>query len=344
MNSPYSSRKVLITGGTGSIGSSLVRELAQQGADVHVVSRDEHKQYMLAMALGERVSVRYHLGDVRDEDRMNELATGMDTILHCAAYKHVHLCERNVREAHKTNVNGTANIIAAAKQNDVESVLLVSSDKAANPGNAMGTTKLMAEHSIRGACDSGDTRFAAVRFGNVLGSRGSVIPTLLWQMRHNRPVTVTNPAMTRFFLPLADATVKLLDIATQMQSGALYVLKMPAATTGDLVDVCTEELAPLCDINPSDVKVRTIGMREGEKMHEQLLTDEELTGVKECRDMFVLPHPSMRWNTAAVSPELVRSETTTRLTKEELRPLVREAAALCMEKNYDTAYPVLTAA
>lgn len=334
------SRNVLITGGTGSIGSSLVRELIQQDADVHVVSRDEHKQYMHGLSLGNNASVTYHLGDVRDAERMNELAKGMDTILHCAAYKHVHICEHNVREAHKTNVGGTANIIAAAKRNDVGSVLLISSDKAANPSSAMGTTKLMAEHTIRSACDSGSTHFAAVRFGNVLGSRGSVIPTLLWQMRHGKPLTVTNPAMTRFFLPLPDATEKLLRIASSLEDGALYVLKMPAATLGDLVEVCIEELAPLCDANPKDIEVRLTGMREGEKLHEQLLTDEELTGAKEYEDMFLLPHPSTRWHATSIAPDLVHSHTTTQLTKEELRPLVREAATEFLHEDKTKLFTV----
>lgn len=326
MSSFYANRTVLVTGGTGSIGSSLVRQLLHDNANVRIVSRDEHKQYMLQMRLGNVPNIEYCLGDVRDEQRMKEVSVGIDTILHCAAYKHVHLCEHNVREAYKTNVDGTCNIIAAARHNDVESVLLISSDKAAEPNNAMGTSKLMAEHHIRNAAEECDTRLSAVRFGNVLGSRGSVIPTFLWQLQHQKPLTVTDPAMTRFFLPLPDATSQLLRIAEHMQSGALYVLKMPAASLGDLVDVCIEELAPLCGVDPATVEKRIIGKREGEKLHERLMTNEEASSAKEHENTYVLPPMSMRWNDNSIPVDRICSDTTTRMTKEELRPLVRGSA------------------
>jgi FlaA1/EpsC-like NDP-sugar epimerase len=248
MNNFFESKVILVTGGTGSIGSEIVHQLLKMSPRVvRIFSRDEYKQFCIQQELGNRSDVRYLLGDVREGSRLLRAAEGVDIIFHCAAYKHVPFCEYNPFEAVKTNVIGTQNVIEAALAQGVRKVLLISTDKAASPLNVMGATKLLAERlmsSTMHSIGSHNTILASVRFGNVLGSRGSVIPLFRDQIAKGGPLTITHPEMTRFFMSIPQAVKLVFSAAELMKGGELFILKMPAARVGDIADVLIEVLAP----------------------------------------------------------------------------------------------------
>jgi FlaA1/EpsC-like NDP-sugar epimerase len=293
----FRGKSVLVTGATGSIGSEVVRQLLGQGPEtVRLFSRDEHKQYLLQQEIGDRPKhdVRYLLGDVRDEKRLLRALEGMDYVFHCAAYKHVPFCEYNSFEAVKTNVLGTQNLIEAAIAQGVGRVLLVSTDKAASPSSVMGATKLLAEKLMTSAmymAGSRPIRFASVRFGNVLASRGSVLPLFCRQIRRGGPVTITHPDMVRFFMSIPQAVKLTFDAMERMEGGELFILKMPVVKLGDLVDVLIEELAPRFGKEPASIGRTVIGARPGEKMEEILMTEEEAQYATEEESMFVVRSP-----------------------------------------------------
>jgi UDP-N-acetylglucosamine 4,6-dehydratase/5-epimerase len=292
MSTFFNGKTILVTGATGSIGSEIVRQLIQRKPKtVRIFSRDEHKQFLMREKIGDPDEIRYFLGDVRDPARLLRAMEGVDYVFHCAAYKHVPFCEYNSFEAVKTNVIGTENVIEAAHQQGVKRVLFVSTDKAASPSNVMGATKLLAERLMISAMYSRgqhDIIFSSVRFGNVLGSRGSMIPLFCRQIRDNEPVTVTDPEMTRFIMSIPEAVHLTFSAMELMQGGELFILKMPVVKLHDLVEVLVEEVAPLYGKDPSTVRRRIIGIRPGEKMQEILMTSEEAQYAMEGNKMFVV--------------------------------------------------------
>ncbi|MDD5041851.1 MAG: polysaccharide biosynthesis protein [Candidatus Peribacteraceae bacterium] len=293
----FKDKTILVTGGTGSIGSEVVRQLlVLRPKAIRVFSRDEHKQYLFGQELGPDAQpvVRYLLGDIRDYPRLVRALEGVDFVFHCAAYKHVPFCEYNSFEAVKTNVIGTQNLVDAAITQGVSRVLLISTDKAASPSNVMGATKLLAEKMMTSAMNfAGDRpiRFASVRFGNVLASRGSVLPLFCRQIEHGGPVTVTNPDMIRFFMSIPQAVSLLFRAMVRMDGGELFILKMPVLRLGDMIDILIEELAPRFGHAPAVIKRQIIGARPGEKTEEILMTTEESQYAIEENDMFVVRPP-----------------------------------------------------
>lgn len=330
----FHGKRILVTGATGSIGSEIVAQLLADGpAVVRLFSRDEHKQFQMQHRTGEDARLRYLLGDVRDLPRLTSALEGIDLVFHCAAYKHVPFCEYNSFEAVKTNVVGTQNVIEAALHQNVERVLLVSTDKAASPGSVMGATKLLAEKLVTSAMQSKGnhrTLFSSVRFGNVIGSRGSVIPTFVSQIRAGGPVTITDPEMTRFFLSIPKAVDLTFRAMQQMQNGELFILKMPVMRLGDLVDVLIEEVAKRENIDPKKIQKRITGSRPGERMHESLMTREEGLYATETDDMFIVqsplrgpgePEADLRTNTEARE---YSSQGQKMLSQNEIRTLICE--------------------
>ncbi len=273
------------------MGREIVRQLLERRPEVvRIYSRDETKQHRMELDLGPRRDVRYLIGDVRDLDRLRLAMEGIDLVFHCAALKHVKACEYNPFEAVKTNIIGTQNVVLASLEHRVQKMILTSSDKAVNPTNAMGVSKLMAERLVcaaNGFRGPRSTVFAAVRFGNVVGSRGSVLPLFIEQIRTGKPLTVTNPAMTRFVMSLRQAVRLVLKAAVLARGGEVFTLKMPSVRIGDLAEVLVELFG-----NGHRPKIRKVGRKPGEKMHEELLTAEEVSRSEMLEDMFVT-YPSV---------------------------------------------------
>jgi len=264
---------VLITGGTGSFGHKMTeRLLAQDVGRVIVFSRDEAKQHEMRIAFGDE-RLDFMVGDIRETRGIERAMAGVDHVFHAAALKQVPSCEFFPMEAVMTNVIGSANVIQAAQDKGVRSVVCLSTDKAVMPVNAMGMTKALmekvAQASIRGANVESETVVCTVRYGNVMYSRGSVIPLFVQQIRQGLPLTITDPEMTRFLLPLSVA-VELVDYAFEHgESGNTFVRKAPAATIGDLATAVQRMFGV-------DEEINVIGVRHGEKLYETLASREEL--------------------------------------------------------------------
>jgi FlaA1/EpsC-like NDP-sugar epimerase len=295
MNNFFKDRTVLVTGGSGSFGKVIVRRLLQLGPRVvRIFSRDESKHFEMRRDFGERADVRFLVGDVRDKERLLRAMEDVEIVYHAAGLKHVVSCEYNPFEAVKTNIIGTQNVIDAAMEARAQKVIFTSTDKAVNPCNTMGATKLMAEKLMTAANQrrgSRETVFATVRFGNVLGPRGSVVPHFQHQLRTRRRITVTNPDMTRYVMNEANAVDLVLRATELAQGGEIFILKMPAIRVGDLAEVMVETYAAAHDIPREHIEVETIGALPGEKIYEELMTAQEQTRALELPDMFVVKPP-----------------------------------------------------
>lgn len=290
MKKLFKGKKILVTGGTGTVGQMLVREILRHDpAVVRVFSRDESKQYDMQKEMPDVQNLRFFIGDVRDKDRLIHAAEEVDIIYHTAAMKHVIACEYNPFEALKTNLEGSRNVIEAALECGVGRVILTSTDKATNPCNTMGVSKLFAERLFTAANyykGKHATRLSSVRFGNILASRGSVVPLFKKQIEQGGPVTVTDPEMTRFFITPRQALDFVFNATKLAQGGEIFILKMPVVRVSDLVNVMTEIFCPVkCK---GKIKTRIIGPQPGEKVYEELMTEEESTRAVELPDMFVL--------------------------------------------------------
>jgi UDP-N-acetylglucosamine 4,6-dehydratase len=278
---------VLVTGGTGSFGKKFTEIMLGEFKPRKLVifSRDELKQHEMRTGGFDYPSLRYFIGDVRDGERLRRAMTGIDIVVHAAALKQVPACEYNPIEAVLTNVMGARNVIEAALDMGVKKVMAISSDKAVNPVNLYGATKLVAEKLfVQGNAYSGtsETRFSCVRYGNVVGSRGSVIPLFLGQ-RNNGKVTITDERMTRFWLTLEQGVRFVIRCIEQMHGGEVFVPKIPSMNIMDLV----KAVAPNCE-------VENIGVRPGEKLHEILISEDEVRQTLELDDMFVIK-PAHPW-------------------------------------------------
>jgi UDP-N-acetylglucosamine 4,6-dehydratase len=280
---------ILITGGTGSFGKEFIRNILRTSRPRRVIvySRDEWKQSeMQADPEFQDKSVRFFLGDVRDKDRLCLAMRDVDYVIHAAALKQVPAAEYNPHEFIKTNVNGATNIVEAAIEGKVKRVVALSTDKAVNPVNLYGATKLCSDKVFIAAnsyAGVGGTTFSVVRYGNVVGSRGSVIP-LFQKQRESGSITITNPDMTRFLITLQQGVDFVLSSLKNMVGGELFVPKIPACTVSDLANV----LAPDCEKN-------IIGLRPGEKMHEILIPSDEARNVLEFDDHFVIQPVQAFW-------------------------------------------------
>lgn len=285
MMSVWDNSVVLITGATGSFGKALTATLLRERSPKKIIlfSRDELKQHEMRLSGFSDPRLRFFIGDVRDAERLRRAMNGVDIVVHAAAMKQVPTCEYNPIEAVLTNVMGARNVIEAALDCGVPRVLALSTDKAVNPVNLYGATKLVAEklfvhaNAYRG---DGPTRFSCVRYGNVVGSRGSVIP-LFRSQRETGKVSVTDPRMTRFWLTLERAVRLVIDCVQQMYGGEVFVPKIPSMRLLDLA----QAIAPDCHVS-------VVGIRPGEKLHEVLITEDESRYAVEHRDMFVIEPPA----------------------------------------------------
>jgi len=284
----WSDKVVLVTGGTGSFGKKFIEIMLKehQPGKIIVYSRDELKQHEMRAGGYDHPALRYFIGDVRDKERLVRAFHGVDFVVHAAALKQVPACEYNPMEAIKTNILGSGNVIDAALDAGVKKVLALSTDKAVNPVNLYGATKLAAEKLIvqSNAYAAGTaTRFSCVRYGNVVGSRGSVVPVFL-QQRQNGKITITDERMTRFWISLDQGVRFVIRCIEQMHGGEVFVPKIPSMKVVDLA----RAVAPQADI-------QVIGIRPGEKLHEVLINDDEARTTIEMADMFVVQPPLGFW-------------------------------------------------
>jgi UDP-glucose 4-epimerase len=274
---------VLVTGGTGSFGRTMVKHLLRKGCrEIRILSRDEWKQEDMRIQLADP-RLRFHIGDVRRRDSVDNAMHGVDLVFHAAALKQVPSCEFFPLEAVRTNILGSANVIESAVQNYVECVVCLGTDKAVYPVNAMGLTKAVMEKVVQAAArrlaGASETRVCSVRYGNVMYSRGSVIPLFVRQCKQKQPITVTEPAMTRFMMPL-DESVALVEFAFEhAQQGDVFIKKATASTIATLVQA-------IQNLFESHGPVRRIGMRHGEKLHETLASAEELRRATDMGDYY----------------------------------------------------------
>jgi FlaA1/EpsC-like NDP-sugar epimerase len=287
----YKNKRILITGAAGTIGKELVKQLHSFGpGELRLMDNNETEMFFLLEEYKNN-NVFCFLGDVRDRDKVEKLAKGIDIIIHSAAFKHVILSEYNPFDVVQTNIIGVENVIRAARTHDVNHVLFTSSDKAVNPTNVMGTSKLMGERLITSAntMKSGiRTIFSSTRFGNVLGSRGSVVPVFMNQIRKGGPVTITDKHMTRFIMTTEEAAKLVLKSVTISKGGEVFVTKMPVIRIPDLADVMIEILAPQYGHKAEDIRKIEIGAKPGEKLYEELMSEEEIHRSLELKDMFVI--------------------------------------------------------
>lgn len=280
----FEGKHVLVTGACGTIGSELVRQLADTGARrIVCLDNNESDLFFLQQRYGGNPAVECYLADIRDLEALKLRMQGVAVVLHAAALKHVGLCEDSPTQAVRTNIDGTQNVIDAALHADVERVLFTSSDKAVNPTNVMGTTKLMGERLMTAAAmtDSG-TVFASTRFGNVLGSRGSVIPLFRKQIEGGGPVTLTDRRMTRFIMSLEEAAELVLRSVWLARGGEVFVTKMPVARIEDIA------LHMISEYGGGSVELKEIGAKPGEKMYEELMNEEEVRRTYEVENFFVV--------------------------------------------------------
>jgi FlaA1/EpsC-like NDP-sugar epimerase len=255
------------------------------------LDNNESDLFFLEQQFCGHAQASFFLADVRDRDKLCKKMRGVNAVFHTAAFKHVVFCERSPFEAVQTNVYGVQNIIYAALENNVERVIFTSSDKAVNPTNVMGTSKLMGERLMTAANSQPNADgpiFASTRFGNVLGSRGSVIPIFREQIRKGGPVTVTDPQMTRFIMSIEKAVNLVIDSARLCCGGEVFVTKMPVIRILDLAEVMIEELAPRFGYTAPDIEIKITGVKPGEKMYEELLNLEETRRTWELVDYFVI--------------------------------------------------------
>lgn len=284
----WNDKSILVTGGTGSFGKKFIKLMLEEyhPAKVIVFSRDELKQHEMRVAGYDHPNLRYFIGDIRDLPRLKRAFEGVDIVVHAAALKQVPACEYNPMEAIKTNILGSSNVVDAALDSGVKIVMALSTDKAVNPVNLYGATKLAAEKLLiqsNAYAGNKETRISCVRYGNVVGSRGSVVPVFLKQ-RSSGKLTITDERMTRFWISLEQGVRFVSRCIEQMHGGEVFVPKIPSMTVSDLA----KAIAP-------DATLNVIGIRSGEKLHEVLISEDESRTTVELDDMFVVEPADAFW-------------------------------------------------
>jgi len=337
----FQNKRVAVTGACGTVGSELLRQLLEEGfdpAEVVALDNNESALFFLEQRFLNYKNVHFSLADIRDRDKLCRKFENIDVVFHAAAYKHVILCERSPFEAVQTNINGVQNVIYAACENKVEKVIFTSTDKAVNPTSVMGTSKLMGERLMTAANSNIQGKgpvFTSTRFGNVLGSRGSVIPIFHQQIKKGGPVTLTDPEMTRFIMSIQEAVRLVIDSASLARGGEVFITKMPVIRINDLAQVMIEELAPIYGLSPQDIEIVTIGAKPGEKMYEELMSMEETRRAVELPRYFaVLPaFRGIYRNIAYDYPEIVSESVEDPYVSSSQPPLSHEGLRGFLKKN-----------
>lgn len=325
----FKGKVVLVTGGTGSIGSEIVREVLKYPVkQVRILSRDEYKQFILQQEFHHlpHGRVSFLIGDIRDRKRVALAMENVDLVYSAAAMKHVSLCENNPFEAVKTNVLGIQNLVEEARLNNVKKFTHISTDKAAQPVNVMGATKLLSEKIVTSAENykgNHKTIFSVVRFGNVFGSRGSVVPIFTEQIKKGGPVTLTDENMTRFMMRIPEAAGLVLKASYLSRGGELFILKMPVLKIKDLAEAMIEVLAPKFNYKKEDIKIKIIGKKNGEKIYELLMIDEEPNKIFENHKMYCLAKKEIN-GFKKTKTRYCRSDESELLSREQLKKILED--------------------
>ncbi|MFH1539124.1 MAG: SDR family NAD(P)-dependent oxidoreductase [bacterium] len=340
----FSGKSILVTGGTGSIGREIVRQLLQYDPEkIGIFGRNEYSLYLMTQRFREdQDKLKFFIGDVRDKERLEFAVKDMDFVFHAAALKHVPMCEFNPFEAVKTNVVGTQNLIEACLGDiGVGKVILISTDKAVEAINVMGATKLLAEHLFSAANSlrrEGDPVFSSVRFGNVLGSKGSVIPTFINQLVNENVITITEPQMTRFFMSTRQAVSLVFKACGMVRGGEVFILKMPVMRVVDIAEILIEEYNRLN--GGVNVSIEHIGIRPGEKICEELVASAEVRFLRDMEDMFILDRNEA--HDGKVPPQYI-SSTQEPISKDELHEILLNEGIIDLLKYLHAVRSIKTA-
>jgi FlaA1/EpsC-like NDP-sugar epimerase len=345
----FENKRVLVTGACGTVGSSLVRHLLEdyQVGGLIGLDNNESELFFLSQRYETYPHAHFFLADVRDKTKLETQFKGVDIVFHAAALKHVILCEKSPFEAVQTNILGVKNVIEASRKRNVGKVIFTSSDKAVNPTNVMGTSKLMGERLMTAANSKQDGAgpvFSSTRFGNVLGSRGSVIPIFRQQIKAGGPVTLTDPEMTRFIMSIDEATRLVVDSAVLALGGEVFVTKMPVIRIQDLATVMIAELAPRYGYRPENIEIKVIGYKAGEKLYEELMNHEETRRTLEL-DLYFAVLPAFKaiyHNISYEYPNVISDNIENPYNSANEKPLSREQLKhflienkLLLEQNFD---------
>jgi FlaA1/EpsC-like NDP-sugar epimerase len=325
LESEFTGKEILITGGTGSIGMGLIKQLVKyKPRAIRIFTNDENSVFEAKRTIGDNPIFTFMVGDIRDRDRLNLAIRNVDIVFHTAAMKHIDICEQNPFDAVKTNVIGTSNILEASLIENISKFILISTDKATNPTSTLGASKLLAERLTLNASSyrgTGKTLFSIVRFGNVIGSRGSVFQIFLQQIRNRNPLTVTDARMTRFIMSISEAASMILKVTNIARDGEIFILKMPSIRIEDLaknmVQVCGSRFFNGKNLPP----IKISRSRERERFHEFLITHEEIPYCHEVNGMYKI---SKERNKKIIPFEQFSSETAPRISQEKLTKIINE--------------------
>ncbi len=334
----FKNKVLMITGGTGSFGNAVLKRfLSDNVREIRIFSRDEKKQEDMRIAFN-NPKLKFYIGDVREYESVSQAMKGVDYVFHAAALKQVPSCEFYPMEAVRTNVIGTENVLNAATANNISRVVVLSTDKAVYPINSMGISKAMAEKLMVAKARSqrpGETVFCATRYGNVMASRGSVIPLFVSQLKEGKSVTVTDPNMTRFLMSLEDSVDLVLYAFKHGKQGDIFVQKAPASTVADLAQAIKEMF-------DNDEPVRVIGTRHGEKLYESLISREEMVKAEDMKGYYRIPADNRDLNYAQYFSEGEKkishqedytSHNTERLNVEQVKKLLLKLEYIKEELN-----------
>jgi len=337
----FKDKTIFITGAAGTVGKELTKQLLKyKPSEIRLLDNNETEIFFLMEKYKNLPSVKCFLADIRDKDRLKRITKGVDIIFHTAAFKHVILSEHHPFDVIQTNILASQNIIEAALEANVEKVIFTSSDKAVNPTNVMGASKLMCEKLITAANTltyGNKTIFASVRFGNVIGSRGSVVPVFIKQIKAGGPVTITDKRMTRFIMTIEEAANLVLKTSLLAKGGEVFITKMPVMRIMDLAEVMIDILAPKYGYTKEAIEIEEIGAKPGEKLYEELMTEEETRRTFELKDMFVtLPAFRDVYNIEYTYPDIVREKVDKAYISANESPLIKEEL-----KNYLIKHKIL---
>jgi len=321
----FKNKTILISGGTGSIGLGIIKQLIHcKPKLIKILTNDENSIFETRRTIGENPLFKYMVGDVRDKERLQLAIRNVDIVFHAAAMKHIDICDQNPFDAVKTNVIGTSNILEASILEMVSKFIFISTDKATNPTSTLGASKLLAERLVLEASsyiENRKTIFAIARFGNVIGSRGSVFQIFYHQIRNGIPLTVTDARMTRFIMSISEAASMILQLTRIAKDGEIFILKMPSVRIEDLAKAMVsvyEKRYPNVKIPP----IKISKTREHERFHEFLVTNDELPYCHDIGDMYKISKVMI--NKKKISHEQLSSETAKRISKEKLYSSINE--------------------